>query len=390
MGVVANESLLRFRFMHPWRSMSLGRHVSTNRLSFSLRHWHIWAVSFAFWTMYAILDTAGSFAILGLRGQRAPFTDVVAWNFAESYVWVLFTPVIWAFTQQYGFTGKQWKRSLAIHVPLGLLIMVLISWLLLAPMDYLGWGDILTPFRTRLLGLALQDLPRYFVTVAVAQIVLHYKASREHETQSARLEASLAEARLQILRSQIEPHFLFNTLNSIATLATQDPSAAERMTLQLADLLRVSLDYARSQEIPLKQELEFLQNYLDIQRTRFRDRLTVQMNIDPDLLPVRVPSLILQPLAENAIRHGIARSATPGYIRITAARENGHIKIDIADNGAGMCGSPEPRDGVGLSNTRARLEQLYGSQHQFRVEGGDGRGCRVTLVLPLSRSRPQD
>ena len=371
--------------------MSRGGQVSSeSRFSLSLRHWHIWAVSFAFWTMYAMLDTAGSFAILGLRGQRVPFSDVVVWNFAESYAWVLFTPVIWAITQQYGFAGKEWKRSLAIHVPLGLLIMVVISWLLLAPMDYLGWGDILTPFRTRLLGLALQDLPRYFVTVAVAQMVLHYKASREHETQFARLEASLTEARLQILRSQIEPHFLFNTLNSIATLATQDPSAAERMTLQLADLLRVSLDYARSQEIPLKQELEFLQNYLEIQRTRFRDRLTVQMNIDPDLLSVRVPSLILQPLAENAIRHGIARSATPGYIRITAVRQNGHIKIDIADNGAGMGGSPEPRNGVGLSNTRARLEQLYGSQHQFRVDDGDGRGCRVTLVLPLIRSDPKD
>lgn len=359
-----------------------GRTASPNRLSFSLRHWHIWAVSLAFWTVYATIDTAGSFAIFALRGQRVSSMDVIVWNFAEAYVWVVFTPVIWAITQRFEFTGKRWKESLAIHVLLGLAIMVFISWLFLTSMDSLDWGGILTPFPNRLMSLALQDLPRYFVTVAVAQMVLYYTASREHEAESAKLETSLAEARLQILRSQIEPHFLFNTLNSIAALATQDPSAAERMTLQLADLLRVSLDCARSQEIPLRQELEFLQSYLEIQQMRFRDRLTIHMNVAPDLLSVPVPSLILQPLVENAIRHGIAKSAGPGYIRITAARENGYIKLDIDDNGAGMCDGGELHEGVGLSNTRARLKQLYGLRHRFRVECPDGRGWRVTLAVP--------
>jgi len=368
--------------------MSAGTKKSANRFLFSLRHWQIWAASFAFWTVYAFLDTAGSFAILGLRGQRVTATDVVVWNFAEAYVWVLFTPVIWAITRRYGFTGRNWKKSLAVHVPLGLLMMIVIAALLLAFLDYLGWGDILTPFRTRVFGLAFQDLPRYFVTVAVAQIVLYYASLREREAESAKLETRLAQAQLQILRAQIEPHFLFNTLNSIATLAMRDPNSAERMTLKLAGLLRVSLDCASSQEVPLKQELEFLENYLDIQQTRFCDRLRIRMSVDPHLLTVLVPSLILQPLVENALRHGIAKSILPGHIDITAARENGYVRIEIADNGIGYGGAE--RDGLGLSNTRARLQQLYGNRHQFRINNIEGGGCRVTLTLPLSESQQKD
>jgi len=266
--------------------------------------------------------------------------------------------------------------------------MIVIATLLLALLDYLGWGDILTPFRTRLIGLTMQDLPRYFVTVAVAQIVLYYTEFREREAESAQLETRLAQAQLQILRAQIEPHFLFNTLSSIATLATRDPGSAERMTLKLAGLLRVSLDCASSQEVPLQQELELLQNYLDIQQTRFCDRLKITMSVDPDLLSAAVPSLILQPLVENAIHHGIERSARPGQIDITAARENGCIRIEIADNGVGYGG--EEGNGLGLSNTRARLQQLYGNQHAFRIDNAEGNGCRVTLTLPLFRTGKEE
>jgi len=358
-----------------------------NRFLFSLRHWQIWAASLAFWTVYAILDTAGAFAVLALRGERV-IPDEIVWNFSEAYIWVLFTPVVWAITRRYGFTGKGWKKSLAAHVSFGVLVMMVTAALLLTLLDYLGWGDTLTPFPTRLLGLACQDLPRYFVTVAVAQIVLYYAEFREHEAESADFETRLAQAQLQILRSQIEPHFLFNTLNSIATLATRDPSSAERMTLKLAGLLRVSLDCASSQEVPLRHELELLQNYLDIQQTRFCDRLKIRTSVDPEVLSSAVPSLILQPLVENAIHHGIERSARPGQIDITAVRENGCIRIEVADNGVGYGG--EEGNGLGLSNTRARLQQLYGQQHSFRIDNIDGGGCRVTLTLPLVRSGKEE
>jgi signal transduction histidine kinase len=365
--------------------MNYGNENSHTGYVFSLRRWQIWAASFAFWTVYASLDTAGSFAILALRGQRATPADVFVWNFAEAYIWVLFTPVIWAITRRYGFTGKNWKKSLAVHVPLGLVMMLVIAFLLLASLDYLGWGDTLMPFRTRLLGLAFQDLPRYFVTVAVAQIILYYAVLRQHEADSNRLETRLAQAQLEILRSQLDPHFLFNTLNSIATLTRRDPDAAEQMTLKLSSLLRVSLDCNGTQEVPLRQELQFLQSYLDIQQTRFRDRLKILTAIDPSALPIPVPSMILQPLVENAIRHGIAKSAAPGKLQISASILDELLNIAIIDNGTGMEDNGEAAiEGFGLRNTRARLQQLYGKRHKFLIESDPGKGCRVTVSLPIS------
>ncbi len=367
------------------RSIYASKMQTANRFLFSLWQWQIWAVSLAFWTIYALLDSAGSFAILALRRQGYSWADVLVWNFAEAYVWVLLTPVICAITQKHGFFGKHWKRSLMVHIPAGIIMMVVSSWLLLAPMDYFGWSDILTPFRVRLSSLALQDLPRYFVTVAVAQIVLYYGTLRAREEESIKLEGKLAQAQLQTLRAQMEPHFLFNALNSIATLARKDPPSAERMTMQLAHLLRRSLDTRSCQKIPLQEELDFLQNYIDIQQARFHDRLTVHMSVDPSVLSTSVPSMILQPLVENAIQHGIANSAAPGELRITALNVNGCLEIEVADNGAGLINGTSPeRYGFGLGNTRTRLRQIYGDHHQFRIEGAETGGCKVKLVLPKS------
>ena len=270
---------------------------------------------------------------------------------------------------------------------MGLLITGFGAWLLIHMNMLLGWANTSIPFTTRLLGLGLEDLPRYFVTVGVAQVVSYYATLRERETQSSRLEARLAQAQLEILRSQMEPHFLFNALNSIATLTRTDPASAERMTLKLAAFLRVSLDCAGSQEIPLKQELDFLQNYLDIQQTRFRERLTVHLEVDPNLLSAPVPSLILQPLVENAIRHGIAKSAAPGCVDICAARDNGSMKIEIVDSGAGgPLNGIEEREGFGLRNTRARLNQLYGERHHFQLEKTAAGGYRASFTIPLPAS----
>ena len=356
---------------------------------FSLRRWQTWAFSFLFWTIYAIIDSAGSYAFLVLLGQKAVPGNIILWNFSEAYIWVLFTPLIYAITLRYSFSRESWQKSLAVHLGMSFLVVTAGAWLLLRLTDVLKWGDISTPFHTRLLGLALQDLPRYFVTAAVAQMVAYYGTLREREAESASLEVRLAQAQLEILRAQMEPHFLFNTLSSIATLTGKNPASAEEMTLQLAALLRTSLDCAGSQEIPLQQELDFLQPYLNIQRTRFQDRLTMRVNVEDSILSASVPSLILQPLVENAIRHGIAKSAGPGCVDISARRENGSLRIEISDNGIGMRKQMEPEsEGFGLRNTRARLRQLYGSRQEFRVEAGPEGGCRVTLAIPLPTSGP--
>jgi two-component system LytT family sensor kinase len=350
----------------------------------SLRRWQTWAFSFLGWTVYAIFDAAGSFAILMSLRVKPTISQVLVWNFATSYLWALCTPPIYALACRYSFDRNSWKKSLAVHMPASLAITTFVSWALIQLNTALGFADTSVSLTARLLDLTLQSLPLCFAVMGAAQAVVFYARFRERQTESSRLEARLAQAQLEILRSQMEPHFLFNALNSIATLTRIDPASAERMTLKLAALLRVSLDCAGSQEIPLKQELAFLQNYLDIQQTRFQDRLTIHLDVDPNLLSALVPSLILQPLVENAIRHGIAKSAAPGYVNISAARDNGSIKIEIADNGVGVTHNPsEQREGFGLRNTRARLQQLYGDHHHFHLENAPGGGCRVSLMIPL-------
>lgn len=353
----------------------------------AIRRWQTWAFSFLCWTLYAIFDSAGSYAYIASAGSKPVLWDVVIWNFSYAYTWVLATPLIYELALRFNFNRDSWRRSLAIHVVAGLLITFVVSGIFIAWNTLIGLADSATPLKLRLLDLGLENLPRCFATMGVAQAIVHYARWRERQTESERLEARLAQAQLEILRSQFEPHFLFNTLNSIATLTRRDPVAAERMTLQLAALLRASLDCAGTQEVPLQQELEFLENYLDIQKTRFADRLTVQLSVDPTLLSAPVPSMILQPLVENAIRHGIAESASPGLIDISVLRESGWLRVEIADNGPGLRGDyARMQAGFGLRNIRARLRELYGERHQFQIVSHPLRGCTVTLTIPLARA----
>jgi LytS/YehU family sensor histidine kinase len=184
---------------------------------------------------------------------------------------------------------------------------------------------------------------------------------------------------------QLHPHFLFNTLNSISVLMADDVKSARRMLTRLSDLLRASLASENAHEVTLKEELEFLQNYLDIEQTRFHDRLTVEMEIDPGVLDARVPNLILQPLVENAIRHGIAPRAHEGVIKIYAARDNGMVQLRVSDNGVGFGDQTKQvfSKGIGLSNTRERLNQLYGPVHCFDISTTDRAGFEVTIVIPF-------
>jgi sensor histidine kinase YesM len=183
---------------------------------------------------------------------------------------------------------------------------------------------------------------------------------------------------------QLHPHFLFNTLNAISELIYRDPESAERMISDLSDLLRMSFENLEIQEIPLKQELEFLEKYLEIELTRFHDRLNVEMHIAPETLDASVPNMILQPLVENAIKHGLGPSSAGGKIAIDAVRQNGNLALTVSDNGLGVpAGDIEHLiEGVGISNTRRRLRHLYGDAHSFKLKNGVGSGLAVDLVIP--------
>ena len=232
----------------------------------------------------------------------------------------------------------------------------------------------------------------FLAIVLCAHVADYYRRLREREVSSARLQAQLTTAQLQILRLQLQPHFLFNTLNAISELVYQDPRRAERMIAYLGDLLRMSLDRGGRQRVPLREELEFLRAYLEIQRTRFRDRLEVSVDAPPETLDALVPSMLLQPLAENAIRHGLSRRAAAGRLAVAASvRDAGHtLELRIEDDGVGLrdsgAASAPDSSGVGLQNTRERLRHLYPGDHHFTVRDRLGGGVEVVISIPLDAS----
>jgi two-component system LytT family sensor kinase len=221
--------------------------------------------------------------------------------------------------------------------------------------------------------------------VGVCYAIDYYRKYREHEFIASQLEAQLAQAQLDSLRMQLHPHFLFNTLNGIVGLVRDNKNeAAVSMLVGLSDLLRHALEHSDEQEVELKDELSFTELYLKIQQMRFSDRLQIDFDIDPSLMNAMVPNLLLQPLLENALRHGIGRSTEAGWIRISAKRENGSLLITVSDNGAGLPSNWQMKtsSGIGLANTAARLQQLYGENHRFDIHNRDKGGVEVEVVIP--------
>jgi len=223
----------------------------------------------------------------------------------------------------------------------------------------------------------------YWVIVSVSHAFDYYRQMQERELRAAELEKRLAQARLQTLQMQLNPHFLFNSLHAISALVHKDADMADQMITRLSDLLRYALEGTDAQEVPLRQELDFLRRYLEIEQTRFGDRLAVGLEIAPETLDALVPNLLLQPLVENAIRHGIEPRAKPGRIELRAGCENGQLKLEVRDNGVGLSPDRKVEEGVGLSNTRARLKQLYGERHRFALSETPGGGLSVSLELPF-------
>lgn len=257
-------------------------------------------------------------------------------------------------------------------------------------MDPVQAGDVggVSPLDlgARLLLLACAGAVATYATRWQERLTQRYADSTGH---SAQLKSRLARTELQALKLQLQPHFLFNTLNTITSLVHRDPGRAERMVSGLSELLRVSLGSAGEQEVTVSRELEVLQHYVDIQQVRFEDRLTVTIAAEPEAQGAAIPNLMLQPLVENAIKHGLASRVSGGNIRVDARRHGQWLQLVVEDNGVGEADPEGRREGVGLSNTRARLRQLYGDDHQF-VAGGTREGFRVAIALPyrvLQRDR---
>lgn len=355
-----------------------------------------WVAIWGLWTLFGIYFTSQVTLQSQAFPNPTPFWRVLVWQLFSGYVWFLISPIILWLGRRFTFEGGNWKTSLPIHFAASIIIAVTqlsIDSFVLPKLGYMSSSGPM-PYLELLKRILLFNLhfsvAIYWGVLGIQQAIKYYRKNRERELRTSQLEARLATTRLQVLKVQLHPHFLFNTLNAISELIYRDPESAERMISDLSDLLRMSFENLEVQEIPLKQELEFLEKYLEIELTRFHDRLKVDMNISPDTLDASVPNMILQPLVENAIKHGIAPRATGGQINIGATRENGHLNLTVSDNGLGVpFGDVEHlTEGVGLSNTRRRLRHLYGDAHTFGVKNGSGSGAGLTvnLVIPYKEA----
>jgi LytS/YehU family sensor histidine kinase len=225
----------------------------------------------------------------------------------------------------------------------------------------------------------------YWTIVLVSHALNYYHSYRQGELKASQLRTQLVQSQLEALKMQVHPHFLFNTLHSISALLSKDTEAARRMITRLGDFLRLTLENGGNSEVSLRQEMEFLNSYLEIERIRFQDRLTTEIQVDPQVLDVQVPNLILQPIVENAMRHAVANSNN-GRIEIIAGPRNGMLQIQVKDNGPGLNADNQvftrTGKGVGLANTRARLKHLYGPAHRFELSNSKTGGLVVTFEIP--------
>jgi signal transduction histidine kinase len=319
-----------------------------------------------------------------------PWAKFASWFLEVVVLWGLASPPSLYYIWKRPLTRADWGRSM-LHQVAG---WIVIPALLVGPLQLgrfalsqaIAAPEIYSPLTPLSFSrLYLNVFLAYLDVILAGHAIYYARDARSRQLQATALEARLAVAQLDVLRMQLHPHFLFNTLNTVSALMHRDLHAADRMLALLGDLLRDSFEKMPAQEVTLKQELGFLEKYLEIEKMRFRDRLTVETRVDPETLDAEVPNLILQPLVENAIRHGIARRREPGHVRLAAWREGDRLELRIRDNGPGLSseGELQGRGGVGLSNTQARLRQLYGKDHRFELLAPEAGGLEVALSVPF-------
>jgi two-component sensor histidine kinase len=320
--------------------------------------------------------------------ERMPidWSEALLSGFATWYPWLLLGPGVGWLARRFPFEPDRWRWSVAVHVPASVLFGVLHGVLRWAVGPLVDSRPI--PIDRIIIGQLLLTVLSYFVLVAAFQAAVNYRRYRERELRASQLEARLAQAQLEMLRMQLHPHFLFNTLHAISTLMHRDPEAADEMVTQLSDLLRMTLDNIGKQEVRLREELDFLQRYLDIQHTRFQDRLHVTLDIHSDTLDARVPNQLLQPLVENAIRHGLDGRPSGGSIAIASRMIGDALQVTIRDDGEGVRTGTSRPEGIGLGNTRARLTQLYGPGASLELANHWEGGAIVTVVVPQGAVPP--
>jgi two-component system, LytTR family, sensor kinase len=358
-------------------------------------NWRRTALLFAGWTLVSVIFAAISYAAaIGENNKEFGFGAALRLNLVQFYLWAILSPFLFRFSRRFPIEFRPLNfRNLLLYFP------AVISFAGVHQTIHLAVLWSITP-RWRQRFPALIDCYRsYFgfgfyndliiasLIVIAVHALLYYQNFRASELAQSSLKTQLAQSQLKALKMQLHPHFLFNTLHSISSLILEDPPKANSMIARLGDFLRLTLDNSDQQLVSLKQETEFLRCYLEIEQVRFGDRLTVAFELEPQTLSAQVPHLILQPVVENAVQHGIAPRATRGHITIEARRLNSLLRLEVRDNGPGITsnGISLGMKGVGLSNVRARLDQIYGSDFRFELMNSRDGGLAVVMEIPFQR-----
>ena len=362
------------------------------------RRWARWALILGIWTLVGFIFGSQIYWGFLYTDRPLPLSGAILWQMGAAYWAAALTPLMLWLARRFRIERPRVRRNIIIHILAGLLMAALLAAGHTA-LDMLYWREqsgilSLAYFTRSMLFLIDRELLVYWLVVLMSHAFNYYSRYRSGELRASRLEAQLAQAQLQALKMQLHPHFLFNTLHSISALLRKDIEAADKMITHLGDFLRLTLDNSGTQKVPLRQELEFLSCYLEIERVRFQDRLTTRIEVQPDALDCEVPNLILQPIVENSIRHGIASISAPGWIEIRAERKKGALRIEVRDNGPGLSANRKNEQGVkgglGLANTQARLDQLYNAAYRLDLSNGPEGGLIVTLELPSEVSAPPE
>ncbi|HEX8285439.1 MAG TPA: histidine kinase [Pyrinomonadaceae bacterium] len=344
--------------------------------------WGVWALVGLFFSSQVYFYSYGT-------AKQVRWPHALAWQMSAVVINALSTPLVLRLARRYRVERQTWRRSLPLHLLAGAAVAAVCTTYHIV-LDFAFAGKLGTLMPAELPRIVFVNIDKnllvYAIIVVVSHAIDYYQRYREGELRAS-------QAQLQALKMQLHPHFLFNALHSISALVHTDPEAADKMIARLGDFLRLTLESSAAQVVPLRQEIEFLNCYLEIERIRFRDRLTTRIDVDPQVLDCRVPNLILQPIVENAIRHGVSQRTAPGHVEVRAERAGSSLRLEVRDNGRGLPEGATPAaapgtkgGGVGLANTRARLQRLYGAAYSFELANAPAGGAVVTLEIPLQGS----
>lgn len=356
-------------------------------------HWIPWAAGFVYATVLGVLLTAQHYfssSVMGgspLRLELGALARTLAMQAGPLYLWLPLCPFIFEIASKYPVGGPRSSRNVVVLVTAGVgfallhsLISDLAAWSVGLAIPAMNYAEQL---RRAVIYSFATDLMYYVTIVMTWHAINYFRAATERELRAARLQARLAQVQLRELQAQLSPHFLFNALNASTALISDEPESAEEMLTRLSELLRLTLHPDKTAEVPLERELEILSKYLEIQKIRFKDRLNIVIDVPAELSGALVPTLILQPLVENAIEHGVARRDGSSRLRIRARLEGASTTLEVQDDGPGLQARGEGlRPGVGLANTRARLEQLYGGKGRLSVGDAPAGGVLAAVELP--------